>query len=405
VNDRSNMTKLLSSLWLSMLLLVSMVWSHHTFAAQKIVTAIATAEKKPQVLLPILGANAIRGVWVPTPNHTDFWNSRALIESHLDGLKATGINAVFLVVWNQGRTFYPSRIMKNFTGVEIDERLVGRDPLREVIDAAKPRGIKVFVWFEFGFATDINDGKGREILLKKPHWSALKKDGKQVIRNGIRWMNAFDPEVQDFMLSLWMEVVDNYEVDGLQGDDRLPALPVEGGYDPLTVSLYRRAHDGRNPPDNHKDAAWIQWRADILNRYMQRIFVETKKRKPSIIVSMAPSIYPWCRDEFLQDWPMWVNNGWVELVTPQVYRKDVVLYENIIRDMSQKHIRPQFHHIVFPGLLTRLSDGYQAEAPLLKQMVEVNRKYGFGGEVYFFNEGVRRIEKVIAAMYDVAAKK
>jgi len=308
--------------------------------------------------VPLMANDAIRGVWIPTPNHTDFWNSKALIESHLDALLKNQINAVFVVIWNQGRTFYPSQVMKNFTGVTIDERLLGRDPLAEIIAAAKPRGIKVFVWFEFGFATDINDGKGREILLKKPHWSALNVDGKQVIRNGIRWMNAFDPEVQDFMLSLWMEVVDNYDVAGLQGDDRLPALPSDGGYDPLTVGLYRNAHNGNEPPKNHKDAKWIQWRADIFNRYMQRIFTETKKRKPAMIVSMAPSVYPWCRDEFLQDWPSWVKNGWVDLVTPQVYRKDVVQYERIIREMAEKHIAPEHHKMIFPGLLTSLSDGY-----------------------------------------------
>ncbi len=350
--------------------------------------------------LPIIVKDAIRGVWIPTPNHTDFWNSKALIASHLDALAKNQINAIFVVIWNQGRTFYPSQVMKNFTGVEIDERLQGRDPLAEIIEAAKPRGIKVFVWFEFGFATDINDGKGREILLKKPQWSALNKDGKQVIRNGIRWMNAFDPEVQDFMLSLWMEVVDKYDVAGLQGDDRLPALPSDGGYDPLTVGLYRKAHDGRDPPKNHKDANWIQWRADILNRYMQRIYTETKKRKPAMIVSMAPSVYPWCRDEFLQDWPSWVKNGWVELVTPQVYRKDVLQYEKIIREMAEKHIAPEHHKIIFPGLLTRLSDGYQADAALLKKMVEVNRKHGFGGEVYFYNEGVTKLGDKVGQIYE-----
>lgn len=349
--------------------------------------------------VPLMANDAIRGVWIPTPNHTDFWNSKALIESHLDALLKNQINAVFVVIWNQGRTFYPSQVMKNFTGVTIDERLLGRDPLAEIIAAAKPRGIKVFVWFEFGFATDINDGKGREILLKKPHWSALNVDGKQVIRNGIRWMNAFDPEVQDFMLSLWMEVVDNYDVAGLQGDDRLPALPSDGGYDPLTVGLYRNAHNGNEPPKNHKDAKWIQWRADIFNRYMQRIFTETKKRKPAMIVSMAPSVYPWCRDEFLQDWPSWVKNGWVDLVTPQVYRKDVVQYERIIREMAEKHIAPEHHKMIFPGLLTSLSDGYQADAALFKQMVEVNRKHGFDGEVYFFNEGVTELGDAVGKIY------
>ena len=39
------------------------------------------------------------------------------------------------------------------------------------------------------------------------------------MKNGFDWLNAFDPEVQNFMISLFKEVVTNYEIDGVQGDD------------------------------------------------------------------------------------------------------------------------------------------------------------------------------------------
>ena len=37
------------------------------------------------------------------------------------------------------------------------------------------------------------------------------------------------------MISLFKEVINNYNVDGVQGDDRLPALPSISGYQPYTI--------------------------------------------------------------------------------------------------------------------------------------------------------------------------
>lgn len=43
-----------------------------------------------------------------------------------------------------------------------------------------------------------------------------------------------------------------YRVDGIQGDDRLPAMPAEGGYDAYSVSLYKKEHHDSLPPTNEK---------------------------------------------------------------------------------------------------------------------------------------------------------
>ena len=51
------------------------------------------------------------------------------------------------------------------------------------------------------------------------------------------WWNALHPGPQKFLLELFDEVVTNYDLNGIQGDDRLPAMPSEGGYDDFTVSL------------------------------------------------------------------------------------------------------------------------------------------------------------------------
>lgn len=44
-------------------------------------------------------------------------------------------------------------------------------------------------------------------------------------------MNGFHLEVQTFMTDLMLSVIKKYEVAGIQGDDRLPAMPSNAGYD------------------------------------------------------------------------------------------------------------------------------------------------------------------------------
>ena len=349
--------------------------------------------------LPMRVEGAIRGVWIPTPDHTDFFTTRATIDTQLRELADVGISTVFVVMWNQGRTLYPSRVMKAFTGVEIDERMRGRDPLQEIIDAAKPLGIKVFAWFEFGFATDMNGGKGREIAEIKPQWVAMNAAGKPVIKNGFRWLNALDGEVQDFMLSLMMEVVEKYDVAGIQGDDRLPAMPSEGGYNPGTVALYEAAHEGRPPPSNAKDPAWVQWRADRLNHFMARIHGEAKRRKPTIVISMAPSVFPWSREEYLQDWPAWVRNGWVDNISPQLYRKDFNAYQATLRAITRAQVGETDIRRLTPGILLDAGKNYRASDQTITLMLEANRREGVAGEVFFFNEGVRARLPLLKKLY------
>ena len=374
------------------LIVVAALLSSLAAAAHSPTTTVARA-------LPLRVEGAIRGVWIPTPDHTDFFNTRRTIDTQLRELADVGINCVFVVMWNQGRTFYPSRVMKDFTGIEIDERMRGRDPLQEIIDAAKPPGIKVFAWFEFGFATDMNGGKGREIAEKKPQWVAQNLAGNPVIKNGFRWLNALDGEVQDFMLSLMMEVVEKYDVAGIQGDDRLPAMPSEAGYNPGTVALYQWAHNGHPPPSKAKDPAWVQWRVERLNRFMARIHDEAKRRKPTMVISMAPSVFPWSREEYLQDWPVWVRNGWVDNISPQLYRKDFNAYQATLRAITRGPVGKTDLQRLTPGILLDAGKNYRASDQMIMLMIEENRREGVAGEIFFFNEGVRTRLPLLKKLY------
>jgi hypothetical protein len=76
--------------------------------------------------------------------------------------------------------------------------------------------------------------------------------------------------VQQFILDLIIEIVDNYDIDGIQFDDHF-GLPVEFGYEPLTVSMYQEQI--KSPPsDDARETFWVRWRADKINDFVGQSF-------------------------------------------------------------------------------------------------------------------------------------
>jgi uncharacterized lipoprotein YddW (UPF0748 family) len=330
----------------------------------------------------------IKGVWL-TNIASDVLFSKSNIEKAVQLCDSLGFNHIFVVTWNDATTTYPSKVMKNLIGVEIQPELKGRDPLKELIDAAHRKNIKVHAWFEFGFSCSYKKDDGGPIIKTKPHWASLDKNGKLVSKNNFQWMNAFHPEVQSFITSLVTEVVTNYDIDGIQGDDRLPALPSSGGYDAYTVDMYNSENGGVDPPQNEKDYEWVKWRSGKLNEYLIKLTSEVRKVKPDITISMAPSIYPWCEAEYLQDWPTWVNMGIVDFIMPQVYRYNIDRYQHELDKIVNTQISPGDKSKLYPGILLQV-DAYNPSVGMLDSMVQANRRHGIKGEVFFFYEGIKK---------------
>lgn len=333
-----------------------------------------------------VSAQSQKGLWL-TDVASKVLDTRQGMDEVIEHCKEYGLEHIYMVVWNRGHTLYPSRIMDSIFGTAVAPRFQGKDILKELILKAHKEDIKVHAWFEFGFSSSYQEEDGGHILRKKPHWKAIASNGDLVSKNGFQWMNAFHPEVQDFLLSLIMEVVQNYEVDGIQGDDRLPANPTTAGYDEYTKSLYAKVHQGNQPPLNPKNQDWVQWRSRLLNSFMENLYTTIKAYNPQIIVSMAPSVYPWSQEEYLQEWPVWVRNKWVDVIIPQIYRYDIDSYTNTLRENLKW--MPKGSTVPFvPGILLKVDD-YLPSDSFLEQMVRTNRCLGLESEVFFFYEGIK----------------
>lgn len=325
----------------------------------------------------------IRGTWI-TNVASNALKSRANIRKAVKQCKENGLNNIFVVVWNDGLTMYPSKVVEKYIGINQSPVFKGRDPIKEIVEEGHKVGLKVHAWFEFGFSYSYNNPNS--VWMKKyPLWAGRNNKGALLQKNGFYWFSGINPDVQNFMKELVSEVVKNYDVDGIQGDDRMPAMPAEGGYDAATLKLYASQHKGGMPPQNPKDSAWLQWKADQLSAFGKATYSMVKKLKPKCIVSWAPSLYPWSKEQYLQDWPKWLNEGYADYIIPQLYRYKITDYERILKELVDV-VPADKKNRVFPGILTSLGDGYQSTRALTDSMVQLDRKYGFNGEVFFYFE-------------------
>lgn len=347
----------------------------------------------------------VRGIWL-TNVASNVLNSRENIARAMELLAEKGFNLVFPVVWNKGFTLYRSDVMaQNFgNNCQIDPiyQRQNRDPLQEVIEEAKRFGLKVIPWFEYGFvasAVSMNSaGKvqefGGHILAKKTEWEAINYENKPLFKpllkpnqTGFRWMNALNYEVQDFMRNLILEVVQNYDVDGVQGDDRLPAFPVEG-FDRYSADRF----GGKGSKPAYKNFDWMKFRAHILTEFLanlrQEIKAIGKSQGKDLLISIAPHPRDFGFREYLQDTKTWIKQGLVDMIHPQLYRRNVSDYKQLCRqEIVGQNFTDAEIDTISPGILLKIGD-FQMNNNDLLEIIKYNRFLGINGEVFFFFEGV-----------------
>ncbi|MGH7999234.1 MAG: glycoside hydrolase family 10 protein, partial [Brasilonema sp.] len=181
---------------------------------------------------------------------------------------------------------------------------------------------------------------------------------------------------------------------GIQGDDRLPALPSEGGYDRGTVERYHQQF-GENPPKNFQDRKWLQWRADILTEFIAHLYQAVKAINSNLLISITPNIHDWAYKEYLQDSPTWLKRGLVDIIHPQVYRRDFFAYKSIIDKLLNEQFTNATLSKLAPGILMKVAS-YRISSKELLQVIEYNRACGISGEVFFFYEGLREENNALA---------
>jgi uncharacterized lipoprotein YddW (UPF0748 family) len=352
----------------------------------------------------------IRGVWL-TNIDSDVLYRRDRLQSAMKKLRELNFNTIYPTVWNCGYTLYPSQVAQKLVGRSLhpEPGLKNRDLLKEVVSQAKKHKMAVIPWFEFGFMGTADSGVPQcsptsPLSANHPDWLVKRNDGSIIWKEGPHdrvWFNPLHPEVKKWMTDLVVEIVGNYDVDGIQFDDHL-GYPTDFGYDDFTVKLYQQEHQGQSPPQNPQDPEWIKWRADKITGVVKDLFKAVKAAKPKAIFSLSPNPWEFAYTSYLQDWKNWERQGLIEELVIQLYRDDI---NRLIAELERPEVKAARAHIpVAIGLLSGLKP---RPVPMsqIAQQVDVVRKRKFAGVSFFFYETLWNLAPESASKRQKALKK
>jgi uncharacterized lipoprotein YddW (UPF0748 family) len=335
----------------------------------------------------------IRAVWVTNVASTALM-SEANLTAMVDLLAELNFNTICVTTYNKSQTLFQSQTLANVLGITPAQTVIDGcgwgDAMGKLIEKAHAKNIKVIAWFEYGFASHYA-GQPQPITDKKPEWVSKQQDGTQTVKNNFYWLNGFHPEVQKFVTDMIVECVTKYPgLDGVQGDDRLPALPAHAGYDDFTKQLYK-TETGRDVPTTATESQFFNWKVEKMTNYATTLYNAVKAARSTCLVTWAPSARGWSKDNYLQDWPQWIANNKADWVSPQLYRSEasgITSYSSLIDgDLSAVFNTTALKKKYVPGMLVRngsaiITDGF------LAKMIQYNRSKGIFNESTWFYEGV-----------------
>jgi uncharacterized lipoprotein YddW (UPF0748 family) len=327
----------------------------------------------------------IRGVWMTNIALSGLYHTTFLDEV-LHDIATHQINTIYPGVWSQGQTFYPSRVAPQSLSIG--------DILQTTVQASQRQGLRVIPWFEYGLK--VTDDS--QIAQQHPDWltqnaansiyiNPQSKPQNLPLLSGLSRslsganhvvLNPAHPQVQEFMVKLLTDVVERYNIDGIQLDDHF-GLPVAFGYDSYTQKLFQQ-EKGYPPPADPNNPEWMRWRADKLTQLMAKISQSVRQKKPDLVISIAPNPPAFAYRESLQDWPTWVRQGYVDEVVVQTYRPTVAEVSAILADPAiyslQKYVPIRVGLYAGPGWQAQTSADIAAQ-------IQASRNQKYDGFVLF----------------------
>lgn len=272
----------------------------------------------------------MRGVWVSSVYNLDYPSSpttdpdklKAEADEILDNCVKWGLNAVFLQVRPSGDALYKSDLFpwsKYLTGSVGTAPQDGFDPLEYWVEAAHKRGLELHAWINpyritRGKDTEWNQLPSTHPAKMNPDWVVKYSDGNYYFNPGI-------PEVRDLVTRGAVEIVQNYDVDGLHMDDYF--YPGTDFNDAATYQKYGSSFS------NIAD-----FRRDSVNQLVAQLDTAVHNIDPDIQFGISPSGI-WANkstdprgsntngsEHYVSSYAdslYWIENGLVDYIIPQIY--------------------------------------------------------------------------------------
>ncbi len=272
-----------------------------------------------------------RAAWVATVNNSNWPSKPGLpVEQQkkeakqlLDLLYENNFNAVIFQVRPQCDALYKSDLEPwsyYLTGEQGKAPEPFYDPLEFWIDEAHKRGIELHAWLNPYRAHHVVGGEITDV-------SIIKKRPELVVRleSGYWWLVPTMQGTQDHSYDVVMDIVKRYDVDGIHFDDYFYPYP--------------SYNNNKDFPDDESWQAYQEsggklsrgdWRRESVNIFIERLYKGIKSEKSHVKFGLSPfGIWrPYNppaitgfdqHNELYADARLWLNKGWVDYYSPQLY--------------------------------------------------------------------------------------
>lgn len=343
-----------------------------------------------------------RGIWVATVENID-WPSKPGLSTDvqkqellnmLDEHQKTGINAVMFQIRPTADALYgKSREpwSRYLTGKQGIAPIPYYDPLEFAVTEAHKRGMELHAWCNPYRATNnLVDStiSINHITRVHPEWFFTYGNKK--------YFNPGLPEVREYIVGVIMDIVNNYDIDGVHFDDYFYPYP---GKKPLP-DLASYALYGKDFP---KIDDWRRNNVDILIENLSKsIHAEKKYMKFGI----SPfGIWRNKKDDpdgsetnglsgysaLFADARNWLKQGWIDYVNPQVYFPfyyKAAPYEKLVDWWSSNSYGK--HVYIGQGVYRSMEnrEGWKDKSQLPKQVRYLRENNKVNGSVFFSSKSV-----------------
>ncbi|MCF6237359.1 MAG: family 10 glycosylhydrolase, partial [Candidatus Marinimicrobia bacterium] len=267
-----------------------------------------------------------RAAWVATVANID-WPSKPGLSTEqqqaeaislLDSAVILNLNAIIFQVRPQCDALYESDLEPwsyFLTGEQGSPPDPYYDPLTFWVAEAHKRGLELHTWFN-PYRAHHPSGKKNETSVISTHPDIVRK-----IDKGYYWLDPAKQETQDYSYEVVMDVVRRYDIDGVHFDDYFYPYGNDPFPDDDTWQTYL-VHRGKLGRDD--------WRRNAVNVFIKRVYDGIKAEKSWVKFGLSPfgiwrpgnppSIQGYDQyDKLYADAKLWLNEGWVDYWTPQLY--------------------------------------------------------------------------------------
>lgn len=279
-----------------------------------------------------------------------------------DQFAKAGINIIFMETLNAGYTIYPSQIAP-----EQNPLLKGWDPLKSAVKLAHERGMELHAWV-WVFATAnqrhnqiLNQSADYlgPVLSRHLDWIMTDNQGNLFQPSSQKaFLDPSNPDVRAYLLSIFEEIVTNYDVDGLQLD--YIRYPFQNPYfnDHYGYSLSAREQFFKITgvdPINLKigDNLWQKWtefKVKQIDTFVATVSEKLKAKKPNLIISAAvfPIEYNQRIEKIQQNWENWIKENYIDLLLPMTYGDNTKEFESLTEPIFQSKLTGST--LILPGI-------------------------------------------------------